>query len=73
MLLPISYLISAYPITPVEQLKPTLCNHFGISVYSVYFIQAVALACAARLTNATRLLETPFGRLTYIIQFSSIQ
>ena len=30
-------------------------------------IQAAALACAARLTNASRSLETPFGRLTCVM------
>ena len=35
--------------------------------------QAAELACAARLTNATRSPKTPFGRLSYIIKFSSIQ
>ena len=38
MLLTISYSESAYPITPVEPLKATLYDHFGISVYFVYFI-----------------------------------
>ena len=38
MLLTISYSESAYPITPVELLKATLCDHFRISVYFVYFI-----------------------------------
>ena len=39
MLLTILYSESAYPITPVEPLKATLYDHFGISVYFVYFIQ----------------------------------
>ena len=38
MLLTISYSESAYPITPVEPLKATLYDHFGISVYFVYFM-----------------------------------
>ena len=29
---------SAYPITPVEPLKPSLYDYFVISVYFVYFI-----------------------------------
>ena len=36
-------------------------------------IQAAALACAARFTNATRSPKTPFGRLTCVIKFSGIQ
>ena len=39
---------------------------------SILYRQAAALASAARLTNATRSLETPFGRLTCVIKFSSI-
>ena len=38
MSLTISYSESAYPITPVEPLKATLYEHFGISVNFVYFI-----------------------------------
>ena len=38
MLLTITYSESAYPIIPVELLKATLYDHFGISVYFVYFI-----------------------------------
>ena len=38
MLLKISYSESTYPITPVEPLKVTLYDHFGISVHFVYFI-----------------------------------
>ena len=34
-----------------------------------YNEQAAALACAARLMNASRSLETPFGRLTCVIDF----
>ena len=37
MLLILSYSESAYPITPVEPLKPSLYDYFGISVYFVYF------------------------------------
>ena len=33
MLLTVSYSKSAYPVTPVEQLKATLYVHLGISVY----------------------------------------
>ena len=38
MLLILSYSESAYPITPVEPLKASLYDYFGISVYFVYFI-----------------------------------
>ena len=38
MLLTISYSESAYPIIPVEPLKATLYDNFGMSVYFVYFI-----------------------------------
>ena len=38
MLLTVSYLESAYSITPVEPLKAILYDKFGISVYFVYFI-----------------------------------
>ena len=38
MLLTISYSESMYLITPVEPLKASLYDYFGISVYFVYFI-----------------------------------
>ena len=38
MLFTLSYSESAYLITLVEQLKPSLYNYFVISVYFVYFI-----------------------------------
>ena len=36
-MLTISYSESTYPITPVEPLKATLYDYFGISLYFVYF------------------------------------
>ena len=38
MLLTVSYSESAYPITRVEPLKPSLYDYFVISVYFVYFM-----------------------------------
>ena len=58
MLLTISY--SKSTIAPVELLKATLYDHFGNSVYIVYFILRLKLSNARKLYDVSK---TPKGRL----------
>ena len=45
MLLTVSYLVSAYPITPVEPFKASLYDYIGISVYFVLFYKNNNFTC----------------------------
>ena len=53
-----------------SNLVPVFLFNWDVCLYVFrIWLQAAALACTARLTNALRSLETPFGRLTCIIKF----